>query len=967
MYGPPKFRRVIQYIWDPEPQNTDHEHEIVCLGKVYSPISKATQLNDNESNDNSSNSNTTPETINTQQSSISLKDQQLNSSEWPQEFLDDVDSKLWFTYRTNFPVIPCSRDGPSSVSIGRFFRGSGIDLNGFTSDVGWGCMIRTSQSLLANCILMIQLGRDWRRPSLSKSCSLSSSQNLNTDIDDAESTNTISSVLDKKEVDIVSMFADNPNSLFSVHNFVKHGEAACGKKPGEWFGPSAAASSIKALHQQKLVYEQEHPNESSKVPLSDTSSYKECFRVFISSGSDVYEKTFMQTAIDSDGVFHPTLILLGLRLGIDKVNEVYWDGLKEYFASPQAVGIAGGRPSSSHYFYGYQGDNLFYLDPHHPKAALNPNEMTAEAIETVHTRRIRCLQLSELDPSMLMGVLIKSEQDWKSWKDNVKKSAMQSIIHISWEPIDIRRSSVSISNDDDFIDVMLETGSFGEDDILPEDNGVMAHDSRDTTLGIDMELHDPETAVMVDKESCNNDPSVASILDISKNFSGKIRTQSISGLDGSSPFYGPETPSIEKIEDRGVLQLENSMLSLATESGINSEIIPSSPSKFDNTATPIYTSPHTQPTAMIDTKNNGIEFALHQDDPILVEKSAYNSLTYTDSSEHPSEASSVYRQHNTKNVNSNSSAISSGEELEHYEDEEALSILDSDVVSGTDSMEIRHSNFKSTDPVKIASVSSEGNFALSVKNIRKTLHRDSDSSYHDVGEDEYNPIAAIKSKCLENGQLERGKPNDEAVVNDTETIEPELGKKAREASLSKPISESDCKNDLSTSSVLICSGSLDSIPATLDTSFSQDDGFHDVSASHYDSVSLSTYNIVERNTDQVSESSFLSPIVESTDANFEHVNNQQPGSLTKTNGANAVVTKENNGQDKNDTVSNSNFSRHQSADSCLKNGFDSVGKVDGSPNDSPIISRSSVHQSGTSEDKGNSSLSQHSTESWEYA
>lgn len=37
---------------------------------------------------------------------------------------------------------------------------------------------------------------------------------------------------------------------------------------------------------------------------------------------------------------------------------------------PQSVGIAGGRPSSSVYFVGSQGDSLFYLDPHHTRQSI---------------------------------------------------------------------------------------------------------------------------------------------------------------------------------------------------------------------------------------------------------------------------------------------------------------------------------------------------------------------------------------------------------------------------------------------------------------------------------------------------------------------------------------------------------------------------------------------------------------------
>jgi cysteine protease ATG4 len=40
------------------------------------------------------------------------------------------------------------------------------------------------------------------------------------------------------------------------------------------------------------------------------------------------------------------------------------------YTFPQSVGIAGGRPSSSYYFIGVQGDGLFYLDPHHSRPAI---------------------------------------------------------------------------------------------------------------------------------------------------------------------------------------------------------------------------------------------------------------------------------------------------------------------------------------------------------------------------------------------------------------------------------------------------------------------------------------------------------------------------------------------------------------------------------------------------------------------
>jgi cysteine protease ATG4 len=57
--------------------------------------------------------------------------------------------------------------------------------------------------------------------------------------------------------------------------------------------------------------------------------------------SEVYEDKFREIATSRTGQMTPTLILLGIRLGIDRVTPVYHEALKACLHFPQSVGIAG--------------------------------------------------------------------------------------------------------------------------------------------------------------------------------------------------------------------------------------------------------------------------------------------------------------------------------------------------------------------------------------------------------------------------------------------------------------------------------------------------------------------------------------------------------------------------------------------------------------------------------------------------
>ena len=173
-----RYKRIVQYFWDPEPTNVDGSRlPVWCLGRQYvlpsnperklpfrsSPDESFTDIGDSSQ---AVQGVTPPESMNSSVDSALAYDESTANNipedgGWPIPFLDDFEARIWLTYRSNFPAIARSQD-PKALSAMTFsvrLRSQLVDQNGFTSDTGWGCMIRSGQSLLANAILILRLGR----------------------------------------------------------------------------------------------------------------------------------------------------------------------------------------------------------------------------------------------------------------------------------------------------------------------------------------------------------------------------------------------------------------------------------------------------------------------------------------------------------------------------------------------------------------------------------------------------------------------------------------------------------------------------------------------------------------------------------------------------------------------------------------------------------------------------------------
>lgn len=277
------------------------------------------------------------------------------------ELKQDFSSRILMTYRKGFEPIKDTT---------------------YTSDVNWGCMIRSSQMLFAQALLFHRLGRSWR-------------------INKSEP--------EQDYLETLEPFGDSEASAFSIHNLILVGESY-GLAAGSWVGPYAICRSWESLACKKR-------KQTDSLPMA----------VHIVSGSEDGERGGAPVLCVEDATkscvefsrgedeWAPLLLLVPLVLGLDRVNPRYIPSLKATFAFPQSLGVLGGKPGASTYIVGVQDDNGFYLDPHDVQQVVTVNKETPDVVvdtSSYHCNVLRYVPLESLDPSLALGFYCRDKCDF---------------------------------------------------------------------------------------------------------------------------------------------------------------------------------------------------------------------------------------------------------------------------------------------------------------------------------------------------------------------------------------------------------------------------------------------------------------------------------------------------------------------------------------------------------------------------
>ena len=273
-----------------------------------------------------------------------------------QSIVLDIYSKIWITYRSKFENILSSR---------------------YTSDAGWGCMLRTTQMMTAQALIIYYFDYSWKLTDLN---------------DKIHGKNNIKIYYDE----ILSLFNDTSNvsiSPLSIHCMISHGHILYDKPVGHWYAPMQTCIMI-----SKCIENYKKLNDKINCIVSnDNTIYK----------SDI-------------SLNKSNLIFVPIRLGLDSLNSNYIELIKQCFHLKECIGIVGGKPQKSLYFIGYQDNNLFYLDPHTVFPTPNINKSLSKQKCVFHCQEINSLFAKQLDPSMAIAFFIKSTTQknlnsfWKS-------------------------------------------------------------------------------------------------------------------------------------------------------------------------------------------------------------------------------------------------------------------------------------------------------------------------------------------------------------------------------------------------------------------------------------------------------------------------------------------------------------------------------------------------------------------------
>ena len=197
---------------------------------------------------------------------------------------------------------------------------------------------------------------------------------------------------------------------FSIRNICSIGELVK-KSCGEWF------SDINMPYIFKIINDNYKVIDNLQIIAFQTSIVmekilKKCFKE-INPGNKQFKKSNSFIFQNKKYQFRNYgLIFLSIRLGINTIDEIYYNSIKNIFNCKECIGFIGGKSYKASYFIGCDENNIFYLDPHQAQDSIIP-PLNQENIQTYLSKTLFQLSIKNLQPALTIGFLFRDLNEFK--------------------------------------------------------------------------------------------------------------------------------------------------------------------------------------------------------------------------------------------------------------------------------------------------------------------------------------------------------------------------------------------------------------------------------------------------------------------------------------------------------------------------------------------------------------------------
>ena len=315
----------------------------------------------------------------------------LKNEEGKKKFNEKIDKILYFSYRKNFPI---------QINY--------KNKSEYTSDCGWGCMIRSSQMILARAIYKILKKTTLTDRSLKLT--------LYYFLDYPINTNKFPTVLQYYYQKINSFLKLNKQKVnkkifspFSIRNICIAGELfelSC----GQWFSDPKLVSIYDFLNTNLNIIPKLKIIKSVSLIKLETIMNK-CFKP-ININQPISPEIERTIYNNKDYCFeYYGLIFISIRLGIYNISEEYYNSIKDLFSCKEFLGFIGGKDYAASYFIGFNSKNLLYIDPHYSQESVIP-PIEDDNIKSYIEKHLYQLPFDKLQPAFTMAFLFRDINEY---------------------------------------------------------------------------------------------------------------------------------------------------------------------------------------------------------------------------------------------------------------------------------------------------------------------------------------------------------------------------------------------------------------------------------------------------------------------------------------------------------------------------------------------------------------------------